>query len=95
MPNPLIGATLKHGKKAARKVYRDARGRFISRAKYELERRRGPKGRFITKSAAERNRGVEGYLRSKLGAPPAGKAWHQIAGKYPDRFMDYLGDMNL
>ena len=88
--NPLVSVATKAG----RKIYRDARGRFISRAKYELERRRGPLGRFITTKAATRQRGVESYLRAKLGAPPAGKNWHQIASKYPERFMDYLEDLN-
>ena len=83
------------GARAARKVYRDARGRFISKAKYELEQRRGPGGRFITKKAAVRQRGVEAYLRAQLGAPPAGKNWQQIASKYPEKFQDYLEDMNL
>ena len=83
------------GARAARKVYRDARGRFISKARYELEQRRGPGGRFISKKAAVRQHGVESYLRAQLGAPPAGKNWQQIAGKYPERFADYLQDMNL
>lgn len=80
--------------KAGRKVYKDARGRFISRAKYELELRRGPSGRFLSKAAAERGRGVESWLRAQLGAPPSGKTWQQIAGKYPERFADYLQELN-
>ncbi len=80
--------------RAGLKLYRDARGRFISKFKYELERRRGPAGRFLTKSRAVRMRGVESYLRAQLGAPPAGKSWQQIASKYPDRFIDYLEDIN-
>lgn len=75
-----------------RRVFKDARGRFISKAKYELERRRGPGGRFISKARASKNRGIEAYLRAQLGAPPAGKEWQQIAAKYPERFMDYLQD---
>jgi len=80
--------------RAARKVYRDARGRFTTRAKYELEKRRGPGGRFITKARATQNRSMESLLRAQLGAPPAGKNWQQIAGKYPERFMDYLEGFN-
>ena len=80
-------------RKKARKLYRDAKGKFISRAKYELNQRRGPGGRFISKAAAGRQRGVEQYLRAQLGAPPAGKSWQQIAGKYPERFADYLQDI--
>ena len=78
--------------KVGRKVYKDARGRFISKAKYELERRRGPGGRFLSTAGAQRQRGVESYLRAQLGAPPAGKSWAQIASKYPERFADYLQD---
>jgi len=80
--------------RAGRKLYQNARGQFISKFKYELERRRGPSGRFITKAAGIRQRGVESYLRAQLGAPPAGKTWQQIASKYPDRFTDYLEDLN-
>jgi len=76
-----------------RRIYKDARGRFISKAKYELERRRGPGGRFLSASRAREQRGVEQWLRAQLGAPPAGKTWAQIAGKYPDRFIDYLEDL--
>lgn len=76
--------------RAGRKLYKDARGRFISRAKYELEQRRGPGGRFLSRAGATRQRGVESYLRAQLGAPPAGKTWAQIASKYPERFIDYL-----
>ena len=80
--------------KAGRTIYRSAKGRFISKAKYELERRRGPTGRFLTSARATQQRGVESYLRAQLGAPPAGKTWAQIAGKYPQRFIDYLDELN-
>lgn len=81
--------------RAGRKLYRNARGRFISKAKYELERRRGAGGRFVTKARATQNRSIESYLRAQLGAPPAGKNWQQIAGKYPERFMDFLEGFDL
>lgn len=81
--------------RAGRRVYKDVRGRFISRAKYELEQRRGIGGRFVTKSRAAQNRGIEAALRAELGAPPAGKQWQQIAGKYPERFADYLGEYGI
>ncbi len=77
-----------------RRIFKDARGRFISKSRYDLERRRGPLGRFITAKAGTRQRGVESYLRAQLGAPPAGKTWQQIASKYPQRFIDYLQDIN-
>ena len=78
---------------AARKVYRDAKGRFTTRAKYELEQRRGPRGRFLSKEGAKFQRNMESYLRAELGAPPAGKKWSQIASKYPERFEDYVSDI--
>ena len=80
---------------AGRKIYRNARGRFISRAKYELERRRGAGGRFVTKARATQNRSMESFLRAQLGAPPAGKNWQQIAGKYPERFADFIEGIDL
>lgn len=74
-----------------RVLFQDARGRFINRAKYELLKRRDPiTGRFLTRAAADRRRGVESFLRAQLGAPPSGKSWVAIAGKYPDRFEDFL-----
>ncbi len=79
---------------AGRKLYKDASGGFISRKKYELENRRGPGGRFLSREAAKRQQGVESFLRAQLGAPPAGKTWQQIASKYPDRFTDYLQDLD-
>ena len=88
MPAPVVALITRAG----RQIYKDARGRFISKAKYQLEQRRGPGGRFLTKAASGRQRGVESYLRAELGAPPRGKSWLQIAGKYPERFENYLQD---
>jgi len=79
--------------RTGRRIYKDARGRFISKAKYQLEQRRGPGGRFLSKTGAIRQQKVESWLRAQLGAPPAGKTWAQIAGKYPQRFLDYLEDL--
>jgi len=36
---------------------------------------------------------MERALRGQLGAPPAGKEWAQIASKYPDRFEDYIDEI--
>ena len=88
---PGVGTILTRG---GRKVYRDLKGRFTSKAKFELEMRRGPGGTFITRAAGKRQRGVESYLRYQLGAPPAGKTWSQIASKYAERFADYLADLD-
>lgn len=52
-------------------------------------------GRFMPAVQAARipDRGkVENFLRARLGNPPAGKSWYAIAGRYPERFEDYLAD---
>ena len=51
------------------------------------------KGRFTSAANFARMQGVENYMRAQLGAPPSGKSWVQIAGKYPDRFADYLAEI--
>ena len=89
MAAPVSSAILANG----RRVYRQA-GRFISKAKYELERRRLSSGKLGSVAQANRERGVEQWLRAQLGAPPAGKTWQSIASKYPDRFVDYLEDFD-
>lgn len=53
-------------------------------------------GRFISKARAAlipNRRQVEAFLRARLGNPPAGKSWYAIAGRYPERFEDYLADV--
>lgn len=80
--------------KTGRTLYKDARGRFISRARFDFLNRRDPAtGRFLSKAAAAR-RGTlqeqEARLRRILGKPPKGWQWVQIANKYSDRFKDYL-----
>lgn len=80
--------------RAGRTVYKDASGKFISRARYELLNRRDPAtGRFISKAAAAR-RGTlqeqEARLRRQLGKPPRNWNWVQIANKYSARFEAYL-----
>lgn len=81
MANPIaaIGAK-KFVTKAGRTVYKNARGHFVSYAKY--------------KALRERATGVESYLRSQLGAPPSGMNWFQIASKYAERFADYLSEID-
>lgn len=80
--------------RAGRTVYKDASGKFISRARYEFLNRRDPAtGRFISKAAAAR-RGTlqeqEARLRRQLGKPPRNWNWVQIANKYSARFEAYL-----
>jgi Ni/Co efflux regulator RcnB len=85
-----IGAVLQ-------KPFRDAAGRFISKAKHELLQRKDlATGRFISKEKATANanaRKAENFLRQELGAPPAGQLWVRIADKYPDRFAGLIRDM--
>lgn len=78
-----------------RLLYKDRRGRFISKAKYELLSRRDPaSGRFLPRGAPLLNtQRAENVLRSKLGAPPRGLNWVQIAAKYKERFADFLQDI--
>ena len=85
MAVPVIG-------RIAAKVFRDAKGRFISRAKHELLGRRSLiTGRFLRKDAAGLERSRESEFRKILGRPPAGQEWVRIADKYPDR----LGDISM
>ena len=90
MPGPSVIIT-----RTGRRIFKDARGRFISAARYALELRRGPGGRFMSRPAAERFRNLEARLRAQLGPPPAGKQWALIATKYPDRFSDYTEGFEL
>lgn len=62
--------------KLGRTVYRDAKGRMVSYAKYKSLR-----------SDARQN---EARLRKEWGRPPAGWTWMRIANKYPDRFAGYI-----
>lgn len=80
--------------RAGRRVYKDASGRFISKARFDFLNRRDPStGRFISKAAADR-RGTlqdqEARLRRQLGKPPRNWNWVQIANKYSNRFEAYL-----
>lgn len=80
-------------KVGGRTIYR-YKGRFISRSTYESLMRRSPiSGQFMSAAGAARERGIEQYLRSQLGAPPSGKNWISIASKYAERFQDYLEEL--
>lgn len=80
--------------KAGRRIFKDARGRFISEAKYNLLNRMDPAtGRFISQALANKRgtlQSQESRLRSQLGAPPRGKSWVSIANRYAERFAAYL-----
>lgn len=80
--------------RAGRTIFRNAQGRFINKAKFDLLRRIDPvSGRFISKSQAASKRAQEAWLRNTLGRPPAGQNWVRIASKYGERFADLLGEM--
>jgi len=42
------------------------------------------------KDYLRQERAKEAYLRSIWGSPPSGNSWLLLAGKYPDRFEEYL-----
>ena len=80
--------------RAGRQIFRNAKGRFISKAKFELLRRISPvTGRFQSAEAATSQRAQEAWLRKTLGRPPAGQNWVRIASKYGERFGDLLSEM--
>lgn len=68
--------------------------RFVSRSAFRSQQWRMRGGKAGTLARANRQKGIESYLRAQLGAPPAGKSWFQIASKYAERFADYLADMD-
>lgn len=80
--------------RAGRTIFRNAKGRFISKAKFELLRRISPvTGRFQSAELAASQRAQEAWLRQKLGRPPAGQNWVRIASKYGERFGDLIDEM--
>ncbi len=90
---PAVASRIASG--AARKLFRDARGRFISKKKYDLLKRTSKiTGRFLSKENALLERQKNAWLTNVLGRPPAGQEWIKIAAKYADRFSDLLRDMN-
>jgi len=82
--------------KAGRTVYKNAQGRFINRATFERERRRGPGGKFRSatdffRSATTRTK--EALLAEKFGGPPlGGGTWIGRAEASPDKFASELAD---
>jgi len=81
--------------RVAQKLFRDARGRFISKKKYDLLKRTSKiTGRFLSKENALLERQKNAWLTNVLGRPPAGQEWIKIAAKYADRFSDLLQDMS-
>ena len=89
MALPVVG-------RLAAKVFRDAQGRFISKAKHELLGRQSLiTGRFITKTAASREKSREVLFNKLLkGKPGPGLTWVRIADKYPERFGDFSREVD-
>ena len=84
----IVPKTLKSGIE----VYKRGRRR-VSKAAYRAQQWRIRGGKAGTAARLKRQQGVESFMRAQLGAPPAAKSWQQIAGKYPERFADYLQDI--
>lgn len=79
---PIVAPTL--ARKAVKRIYgRDAKGRFISKAKAVRRNRET--------TARQRN---ENFFREKWGAPPRGQTWHTLVTQYPDRFEDSIGELD-
>ncbi len=85
--------------RAGRTVYKNARGRFISRAAFERELRRGPGGRFRSASEFFRqstDRAKEALLLERYGGPPlGGGTWVSRMRSSPDVFAEELADLGL
>lgn len=63
--------------------------RRVSKSAHNSQKWRIGGGKAGTLSRNARSSRIESAMRADLGAPPAGKQWHVIAGKYPERFADY------
>jgi hypothetical protein len=73
-------------------------GRFVSKTTYNRERRRGEGGRFgsaMSTQAESSSKQIERFLTAQLGRPQGGGSWAALTERYPERFADYLADMNL
>ena len=78
--------------KVARTLYRNAKGRFISKAKHDLEKRRLATGRFGTPQQARFSKGFGKWMRAEVGPPGGNLTWTQIATKYPEKLEDWINE---
>ncbi len=85
--------------RTGRTMYKNARGRIISRSEFERETRRGPLGRFQSRAQAFQRadmRTQEALLRDALGGQPlGGGSWTDRAERSPDLFAEILADAGL
>lgn len=87
-PLHAVGRIVEKTLKSGEVVYKRGHWR-VSRAAYMSQQWRLGGGKAGTQARRVEVKQKERFLRSKLGAPPSGHNWMQIAGKYPERFLDY------
>ena len=81
---PIVRKILKSGEEVFKRG-----NRRVSRSAYRSQQWRLGGGKAGTADRLARKNRIERFMRSELGAPPAGKEWFTIAAKYPERFADY------
>lgn len=92
-----MAAQFASGVTKAGRVWYQVKGKFTSKARFDLERRRGPGGRFGSKSemfGRMDSRQLESYMQSTMGAPLGGGTWVAKIRKSSERFADILADAN-
>ena len=88
MPTP-IGLILRSELKSGEVVFKRGRRR-VSKSAFNSQQWRMRGGKAGTIARRKHARDIETAMRADLGAPPAGHQWNVIAGKYSERFEDYL-----
>lgn len=86
LPPPIVTA-------AGRTIYKNAKGRFISRAQYLQLRRRGPGGRFLSRQAYAAQQTVSSVaseIQAMMGPPIDGGSWVAKVQASFDRFRDLV-----
>lgn len=87
---PIVRKTLKSGQEVFKRGHRR-----VSKSAYRSQQWRMQGGKAGTRARRARQSNIESFMRAQLGAPPAGKQWHVIAAKYPERFADYVEGLDL
>ena len=91
MPVPLVQIVPKI-LKSGQRVFKRGHWR-VSESAYRSQQWRLKGGKAGTARRASGVREMESALRAELVAPPAGKEWVKIASAYPDRFEDYIDEI--